>query len=384
MSDEAQIPDFDLVTPDIPLPEQVDKAEVKDQLETAFKFAVIGSGQGGSRIAESFYTMGYRRVCAINSTEQDLAAIKLPQSSKLCIGAGGAGKNPAVAAALFEDKKEDVLDFMRRSFGPVFDRIFVCVGAGGGTGAGTAVGLVRTALDLQTAMKGHKHVGVIVALPKNSEGKKVNENAYQTLSALVKLAEEGTVSPLIILDNERISQIFPGLAIDPFWATANNSVVSLLNLFNTVSTKNSSYTTFDPNDYSTLLNSGIIVFGATPVKKWDAVTDISQAVRDNLKRNILSGGIDMATGTVAAAVVIGGKGILSSVPADYLDHAYEQLNRLLKPGSTVHRGVYAGSKETLVVYTVIGGLSAPTAKLEELRKLGDVVTNPANGGRSEP
>lgn len=380
----APAPEFDLETPDIPLPEILEKAEIKDQFETAFKFAIIGSGQGGSRLAESFYTLGYRRVCAINSTEQDLANIKLPAENKFCIGSGGAGKNPAVAAALFAERREDVLDFMSRSFGPVFNRIFVCIGAGGGTGAGTVSGLVQTAHDLQIAVKcPDNKVGVIVALPKNSEGKKVNENAYNTLSELIAHVKNGVVSPLIILDNERISQIFPGLAVDPFWATANNSVVSLLNLFNTVSTKNSTYTTFDPNDFKMLLDSGVIVFGATPVKKWDSATDISLAVRDNLKRNIISGGIDLSTGSVAAAVVIGGKGILSTVPAEYIDHAYDQLTRLLRPGSTVHRGIYSGSKETLVVYTVIGGLESPAAKLDELRKLGDVVINPANGGRSE-
>ena len=59
---------------------------------------------------------------------------------------------------------------MRYSFGDDFDRVFICVGAGGGTGAGTLAPLVDTSKELQETIgiKNNK-VGVIVALPKNSE-----------------------------------------------------------------------------------------------------------------------------------------------------------------------------------------------------------------------
>lgn len=377
MSEEAK--PFDVETPDIPVPQAQERRDIADTVETAFKLCFIGSGQGGSRIAEAFYNLGYRRVCALNSTPTDLAAIKIPECNKLCIGGAGAGKNPQVASKLFADRKEDVLDFMRRSFGPVFDRIIICAGAGGGTGAGTVIPLVQTAIELQLALKLTPKVGVILALPKNSEGKKVNENAYFTLETLVKHVEGSLITPLIVLDNEKISTIYPGLAVAPFWITANQSVATLLTMFNSICTKNSSYTSFDRNDLGSILDSGIIVFGATQLTKWDDQADISLAVRDNLKRNILSGGLDLSTGTVAGAVMIGGAGVLEKMPSDHMDHAFDQLNRLLRPGSTVHRGIYSGSKETLAVYTAIGGLARPKEKLEELKKLGDVMVNTKSG-----
>lgn len=370
MNEDVQ---FDVVVPDIPLPQEVEKREVVDEAVGSFKFAFVGSGQGGSRIAACFHKLGYRRVCVVNTAEQDLATIKLPDSAKLNIGQGGAGKDPKVAAKLFADRKEDVLDFMFRNFGPVVDRVFVTVGAGGGTGAGTALPLIDTALELQTTLKSPStQVGVIVALPKNSEGRRVNANAFFTLSALLKKVHDGTVSPLIVVDNERISSIYPGLAVDPFWDTANTSVCALFHLFNNITTRHSSYTTFDSSDLKGVLDSGLIVFGATPMTKWDDATDISRAVRDNLKRNILSGGLNLTTGQVAGCVIIGSKTILTAVPHENLDHAFDQLTRLLKPGSTVHRGIYSGNKDNLVVYTVIGGMSDPTEKLEELRRLGDI------------
>ena len=61
---------FDLGLPDIPMPEpQEPKEEIKDKVDVAFKFAFIGAGQGGGRLAETFFELGYRRVCAINTAQ---------------------------------------------------------------------------------------------------------------------------------------------------------------------------------------------------------------------------------------------------------------------------------------------------------------------------
>ena len=114
-------------------------------------------------------------------------------------------------------------------------------------------------------------------------------------------------------------------------------------------------------------------FGANPVEKYGNETDISFAVRSNLRKNILTGGIDLGTGTIAAAVVIGGVDILNTLPQAFIEHAFDQLNRMLKPGNTVHRGIYRGNKPNLVVYTIIGGLGKPDEKLAELKRIGDLI-----------
>ena len=363
---------FDLGLPDIPMPEpQEPKEEVKDKVDVAFKFAFIGAGQGGGRLAETFFDLGYRRVCAINTAQQDLNTIKV--DNKLCIGSGGAGKDPSVAEKVYKEKTEDALDFMRESFGEDFDRIFVCAGAGGGTGAGTTTPLIETARKLQEACKCKSDkVGVILALPKHSEGKKVNANAYDTLKKVYSLVQEGVVSPLIVLDNERISKMYPGLAVAPFWRTANMSVAGLFHLFNLTASKDSSYSTFDANDYKQVLDSGFMIFGAAPVADWEDPNNITKAVRDNLKNNVLSGGVDLSTASSAGVVIVGANDVLENVPQENLDKAFDQFSRILKPGSVVHRGIYSGNKPGLVVYTSIGGLGEPTEKLEELKKLGDL------------
>lgn len=308
----------------------------------------------------------------LNTAEQDLNTINL--NNKLCIGEGGAGKDPAYAGKKFAERKEDVIDFMRYSFGEQLDRIMVCAGAGGGTGAGTVVPLVRAAKELQdTVGASASKVGVILALPKASEGKKVNANAHNCLKEVYSLVKEGVVSPLVVIDNERIGKIYPNLVVSNFWQTANMSMAGLFHLFNLTASRDSSYTAFDANDYKDVLDSGMMVFGAAPVKEWENPVSISRAVRDNFKSGLLSGGIDLSSGTCAGAIVVGGQNQLDNIPQSNLDQAFDQLCRMLATGNVVHRGIYSGDKDSLTVYTTIGGLASPDEKLKELMKLGDML-----------
>ena len=364
--------------PDIPMPTEAVDTEIKDTFDGSLKFAVFGAGQGGSRIAEAFWKLGYRKVGVINSAAQDQAAIAIPEENKFLIGNAGAGKDRGAAERMTKEHYEGLLDFMRRCSEGGFDRILLCVGAGGGTGAGSISTLIKVARDLCDSLSmpvQPSPVGVLVALPTKAEGKKVNANAWEVMSSLLITSEDAgppVVSPLVILDNERIKDIFPGLSVQQFWATANSSISSLFHLFNTISSKETPYTSFDKADLDTVMASGVITFGATPVKKWDTATDISFAIRDNLKRNILAGGMDLSLGNVAACVVVGHKDVLSTIPQEFLEHGFDQLRRILGEGSTVHRGIYQGNKPGLVVYTAIGGLGSPLDRMRELAKLGTV------------
>ena len=360
----TEVTDLGIDLPDIPLPDDEPLEEsVKDAFDdAAFNFAVVGVGQGGSRLAESFWNLGYRRVGVINTAQQDLSLIKIPEENKLLIGDGGAGKNPDAADEVFRTRYEDILDFLKRTFGNGYERVLVCAGAGGGTGAGGVARVLDICHDLSQSLGKEKKdtdakIGCILALPTRGEGIKVQANAKSTVLRTLELQKAGVVSPLIILDNEKIKQLYPKLSVNQFWGTANNSVCSIFHLFNKISAKESAYTTFDKADLDTIFSSGIIMFGATPVKDYTD-TGISHAVRDNLRKNILAG-IDAATGNVAACVVIGDKDSLDKIPQSSLEHGFEQLSRMMGKESTVHRGIYAGAREGVAVYTAIGGLQAP-------------------------
>lgn len=357
---------FDFAMPDIPDAVEEKKEELKDKDSVGFKFGFIGAGQGGGKLAETFSQIGYARVGVINTADQDLATINV--KNKLKFGEQqGAGKNRDVAKQAFLNHKEDVVDFIKQSVGTDIDRVFVTIGAGGGTGAGVCSELVKTVSEYQKTVKATSpYVGLVLALPKLSEGKKVSQNAFETLKEACQLVEQKIVSPLIILDNEKINTLYPKLSVNKFWTVANANICSLFHLFNNIITKNSQYSTFDTNDFRTVLDSGIMIFGATNIPNISSEGEISKAVRENLKRNVLCGELDLSTGSVAAAVAIGDNNTLDNIPQEYLDTAFNQLNRTLKTNSTVHQGIYKGVKEGLSIFTAIGGISTPQGKLEAL------------------
>ena len=142
----------------------------------------------------------------------------------------------------------------------------------------------------------------------------------------------------------------------------------LVHLFNNIVTKSSEYTTFDSNDLRTVLDSGIMVFGMMSIPNTSSEGEISKAVRENLKRNILCGDLDLGTGKVAAAVAIADDSTLDSIPQEYLDNAFNQLNRTLQAGNTVHQGIYKGTRQGLSIFTTIGGVETPQGKLDALLK----------------
>jgi len=396
----VEAPAAGLFVPNIPMPVTAEESKeiIKDQCEVAFKIAFVGAGQAGARMVEAFYKLGYRRVCAVNTTSQDLVAIDIPDENKFVmdIGEGGAGKEPEKGEQAVKKHYENVYDLMRRSFGKDFERIIVCIGAGGGTGSGSIETLIDIAHDIAESFKlegGPEQVpavGALVSMPMSNESQKVNANASKVLEVLFgrvgkdkggRLSQR-TMSPLIVVDNDRISKLYPGLPVTQFWSVANQSISGLFHLFNNIAAAKGENTiaTFDRADFADVLKSGVITFGATPLIKWQNETDISFAIRENLKHNILVADIDLGSAAVAAGVVIGKDKILNSVPQDYLNHGFEMLGRIMKTNSVVHRGIYklgeamdnVKEQPDLVVYTAFGELGKPDARMEEIQRLGAV------------
>lgn len=376
------MPDNFIDVDDIPMPDASEADGIEDAFghQTAFKFSFIGVGQGGGRLAEQFYKMGYRRVCAINTTDKDMAHLTIPEQSKLVVhshnGAGrdGAGKDPSVADAAINGHIEDAYDLMKRCWGNTYDYAFVCLGAGGGTGAGASQKVTEIAKQLMSDQKLPAKVGVIVALPKNDEGHKVASNSLDTLRKL----EGSGLSPVVVIDNERIKQIYPKTTVAQFWDVANRGICTLLHLFNKISAQASSISAFDPADFATLLDSGVVAFGAAAVATCQSQADISKAIRQQLQANVLAS-VDLSKGKHAGCIFIANSTMLDTMPQEYLDHGFEMLSRILSPDSTIHRGIYVGNNNDLRVYTMIGGLPFPATRQQELSRLAGQNSDYAGG-----
>lgn len=376
----SPVPDV-VMLPDIPMPMQAPDESVRDEISPApaFKFSFIGLGQGGGRLAQSFWSMGYRRVCAINTALQDLDGLdELPAHNKMDLATHGAGKDPSRAAQTFRSKREEIYDFIAERFGSTTDRIIICAGAGGGTGNGGLLPTIEIchewvqARGLQQPSEGPR-IGVILALPQRAESRRVQASAYTLLR---NISAEGwvtnSISPLVLVDNQRILQIYPRVPVNQFWGMANNSICRLFHLFNLLAAQPSKHTTFDRQDMDTVLAGGITTFGATPLHQWNSGADIARAVRDNLQQNVLAGGMDLRTGTRAACLFVGAPDVLDAIPQEYLEEGFEQLRRVLKAGNVVHRGIWTGSSPGLAVYTMVSGLSMPSERIHELAHAGGI------------
>ena len=142
----------------------------------------------------------------------------------------------------------------------------------------------------------------------------------------------------------------------------------MFDVFNRLSSLSSPYTTLDPVDYQSILKSGgCAIMGLTRVDKYKDRFALSSAVKQNLEKTLLSDGFDLSTTRVAGCTVVGGKRMMANTPnlQDNINFAFDVLADLTG-NATIHRGIYEDGRETLRVYTLIGGLEFPAARVEEL------------------
>lgn len=366
----------DLNLPDIPLEAEVpvDIEDVRDESLGAASYAFIGSGQGGGRLAEAFFKLGYRKTICVNTAKQDLASLTLPEEQKVLISAGeqGAGKDMRVGEEAASKAQQQIFELVKKKFGQI-DHIFICIGAGGGSGGGSSLVLIETAKKYLVSLgidDVDQKVGVVMSLPTNGEcaSPNVAKNAQFLADALCKFAKEKLISPLIFVDNDKIQKMYPKLTVKEFWPTVNATVAGLFHVFNLIPTKDTPYTTFDAADYGSLMRAGgCMIMGVTSVRDLKDANGISSAIRGNLEKTLLAEGFDLRTATHAAAIVLGGKSIFESAPGlmGAIEGGLDTLAAMTGK-AMVHRGIYEDDKDRLAVYTLVGGLASPDKRIKAL------------------
>ncbi len=358
-------------------PQIVEAQGVKDTSKGSTKFGWVGAGQCGGRLVQSFYKLGYTKCLAVNTASQDLKDLQVPDQQKLLmdIGRKGAGKDISRGRDAAVQYRQDIIHAIERIFSENVDHLMVAFGSGGGTGSGSVVPLIETIRSCAKHIglkKIDRRIGVLCTLPSAGEAAspKVGENAYEVLSELTRMAYEGLISPLIIVDNDKISKLYPGLTVRSFWPTVNNTVAGLFDIFNRLSSLPSPYTSFDPVDYQSIMESGnCAVMGLTKVQAFKQKYDLSQAMVNNLSKTVLASGFELSSARVVGSIVVGGKKIMANTPGlqDSINHAFDVLTDMTG-NATLHRGIYEDDRESLRVYSIFGGLDAPMERLEELRR----------------
>jgi len=348
---------------------------VQNQNKGSTRYAWIGAGQCGGRLVKSFYDLGYRKVLAVNTTHNDLDLLNIPQSQKFLMDTGehGAGKDMKRGERAVQQHQQEILHLARKTFGTEVDHIMVCFGAGGGTGSGSVVGSIEIAkryaryIGLENP---NRKVGVIMTLPTVGEASSplVAENAHRIATTLSQMAMSAEISPLIIIDNDRIKKMYPGMTVKSFWPSINSTVSSLFDIFNRLSSLNSRYTSFDAVDYRSIMESGgCAIMGLTKVRAFDDPYALSEAMKENLEKTLLAGGFNLSTANMAGCIVVGGKKLMAHTKGlqNNIDYAFDVLSEITGR-ATIHRGIYEDDRDSLRVYTIIGGLDSPSTRLEEI------------------
>ena len=108
--------------------------------------------------------------------------------------------------------------------------------------------------------------------------------------------------------------------------------------------------------------------GITKVKEFSQKFAISEAVKNNLEKTLLAGGFDLSSARVAGCVVVGGRRIISNLKGlqENINYAFDILSDITGK-ATIHRGIYEDNRDSLRVYTIIGGLNMPASRLSELK-----------------
>lgn len=345
---------------------------VQDHIKGSTRYAWFGVGHCGTRLAKSFYELGYRKVLAVDTSPEDLASLEIPdnQKSLMFIRKDDLVDGLEISEQAVQPHKQDILNLAREIFGAHVDHIMITFGAGGDTGGASVPGLIDVAkryaryIGLENPAK---RVGAIMTLP--AVGKvtpKVVENSQKIASRLTQMATAGKISPLIIIDNDKIKRMHPGMTSRSFHPTINANVAKHFDLFNRLSALSSPYTSFDPLDYQSILQAGgCAIMALTTVHKLDDPFAISEAVQNSLNRTLCAGGFDLATAKEAGCIIVGGKDLMTNVKGlqDNINYAFDVFSEIAAK-ATIHRGIYEDSSDSLMVCTLVGGLNSPDSRLQ--------------------
>jgi len=335
----------------------------------AFKMGIVGVGQCGNNIAQIFHRLGYRRVLLVNTAQTDLDSIEDP-IPKLLVGSQGAGKDPAVGKACIEEKATEIRNSILREFGEDFEKIIVCLGLGGGTGSGGGPVVVKIAKDIVRDRGGDpaKDVIVIATLPApNMDGPR---QCFNALVAYGKLSNLGV--PMTIIDNAQIGSLIRAKLTEG-WTPINTWIVRTIHTFNMYAAVPSDHGAFDGNDLNDVISRGRLLFAAFQVRSLKDRYAIGDTMAANLGRSLFAK-CDRATATAAGCLMVINPRIGKDLSMEDLAPAFQELNTIMRPNSTLHRGIYIPvwapidqeRRPDLFCYVILGGLDHPRVTLAGL------------------
>jgi cell division GTPase FtsZ len=344
--------------------QKVSKVNVKK--ERSLVFGVLGSGQAGSRLAETFHKMGYDAV-AVNTAMQDLKYIDIPDSNKLLLenGVGGSAKDLEIGRASAEAHRSKIVDLVNSKLEASQVNI-LCLSLGGGSGAGSC----ETLVDVLT--EAGKPLVVMTVLPMDSEDAQTKKNSLETLSKLAKMTQSKKIANLIVVDNAKLETIYRHIGQMDFFSTANKAIVDPIDVFNTYSSMPSSTKPLDSMEFSKLFldGEGLSVYGELTVSNFKEDTALAEAVISNLDNNLLAGGFNLKQAKYVGVIFAANKEVWAAIPSSSVNYALAMINDQCSSPSGVFKGIYTidTTENAVKIYSFFSGLALPENRIEQLKK----------------
>ena len=212
---------------------------------------VIGVGGGGGNAVNHMYYQGIRDVDFMVCNTDAQALINSPVPYKVQLGSSltegrGAGNKPETGREAAIENIEDVKKVLRDNT----KMVFITAGMGGGTGTGGAPVIAQAAKELGILTVG------IVTIPFRNEGKRRIKQAVEGITAM-----EAHVDSLLIINNERIREMYGDSKISDAFAKADNILTTAAKGIAEIITV-PGYINVDFADVETVMrNSGVALMG---------------------------------------------------------------------------------------------------------------------------
>ena len=237
---------------------------------------VIGVGGGGGNAVNHMFEEGIKDVGFMLCNTDAQALHNSPVPLKIQLGDSltegrGAGNKPETGREAAIENIEDV----KRMLEVTTKMAFITAGMGGGTGTGAAPVIAEACKEM-----GMLTVG-IVTLPFRNEGRRRIKQAIDGIAQL-----EGHVDSLLVINNERIREMYGDFKISEAFAKADNVLTTAARGIAEIITV-AGYINVDFADVETVMrNSGVAVMGSAVAEGEErALRAVEEALNSPLLNN---------------------------------------------------------------------------------------------------
>jgi cell division protein FtsZ len=237
---------------------------------------VVGVGGGGNNAVNYMFRQGIKDVNFVICNTDAQALENSPVGVKIQLGASltegrGAGNKPEIGRKAAIESIDEIME----TLAPNTKMVFITAGMGGGTGTGAAPVIAKAAKDAGILTV------AIVTLPFRFEGQQRLNQAIQGINELKE-----NVDSLLIINNEKLREIFGNLKLSEAFGRADNILASAAKGIAEIITVHG-YINVDFADVQTIMsNSGVSILGSGVAEGEDrAIKAIQQALVSPLLNN---------------------------------------------------------------------------------------------------